>query len=107
MPLAAVAARRSIVTEAGALRLRAIRDEADAIEVVHVVTTPKHGRTLIRPVQQIAQRRNAAVMKIRRAQPNTVEWHSGITGRLSEVRELPRLALPDRIHPDREFGCER
>src|SRR5438477_11502759 len=43
-------------------------------------------------------------MEVGGAQPEAVQWHVGVTIGFAEVRELPGVPLPERIHLRRKFG---
>src|SRR6185295_15720572 len=87
----AVARWARVVTEALRNRLAGIatrRNEAAVLAVDEVETAHERGGPLGLRVEQIAQRRNRAIVHVRGAQPQPVERHVGVAVRLLEVREL-------------------
>src|SRR6266550_3491318 len=76
--------------------LRFLRNKADLLLIEYVVTAVKHLRPVARPVarriQEITQRRNRAIMKIRRTQPDTIERAIGVAEGLVKMSEPPGIA---------------
>ena len=59
--------------------LSLLGDKTDLHLIEHIIAAVKHCRTFARGIQQIAQRRDRAIMKIRRAQPDAIERAIGVT----------------------------
>ena len=80
-------------------------DEADVALIEHVVAAIERFRAALRRVQQIAQRRHRAVVKVRAAQPDPVQRMGGVAVGLAEVREpVGRLGIERRTGWTRRLG---
>src|SRR4029077_6703775 len=72
--------------------LRFLRNKADLLLIEYVVTAVKPLRPCFRRIQEITQRRDRAIMKIRRTQPDAIKRAIGVTEGLVKMAEPPGIA---------------
>src|SRR5581483_9644881 len=87
MPAVAIARQRRVIDRSLAARLGRVVNKSDALLVVNVVAAGELFRPVPGIVEQIQQRRNRAVVQIRRARPNAIQRLIGVAVRFAEVRE--------------------
>src|SRR5215467_2010309 len=83
-----VAGESGVVQGIGdALVLSDVGDKTDFFLIKHIITAVEHLGSLVRRLQEIAQRWHGAVMEVGRPCPDAVEWVIRIALSLTKVRE--------------------
>ena len=72
--------------------MRRFGNEADFLLIENIVAAIKNLRTFRARIEQVAHRRNRAIMQIRRAQPDAIERHVRVAVGFSKMAEAPRIS---------------